>query len=132
MRYLLDTDIVSDMVRNPKGPAAKHLARVGTQSICISIIVASELRYGAFRKGAAKLTRTIEEFLERVVIEPFDHPADRLYAEIRARMEEAGTPIGQNDTLIAAHSLALDCILVTNNMREFSRISDLKLENWLR
>jgi tRNA(fMet)-specific endonuclease VapC len=132
MRYLLDTDIVSQVVREPRGSVAKQMARVGTQNVCVSIIVAAELRYGAFRKNIAKLTQTIEHLLERLVIEPFDNPADRYYAEIRSRLEQAGTPIGQNDTLIAAHALALDCTLVTDNEREFSRIKTLRVENWLK
>lgn len=132
MRYLLDTDIVSAMLRDPRGPAAKQIARVGVSNIRTSIIVAAELRYGALRKNAAVLTRKIEEFLARVAIEPFNHPADRFYAEIRTELEQAGIPIGRNDTLIAAHALALDCTLITNNEREFSRVQGLKIENWLR
>lgn len=132
MRYLLDTDIVSHIVREPKGSVAKQMARVGTQNICVSIIVAAELRYGAFRKDTAKLRLTIEELLERLVIEPFADPADRYYAEIRSRLERAGRPIGRNDTLIAAHALALDCTLVTNNEREFARVKPLRVENWLK
>ena len=133
MRYLLDIDLASHMVREPKGAAAKRMARVGTQNVCVSILVAAELRYDALRKDIAKLRQTIEELLKRIVIEPFGNPADRYYAEIRSRLEQTGTtPIGQNDTLIAAHALALDCTLVTNNEREFSRIEALRVENWLK
>jgi tRNA(fMet)-specific endonuclease VapC len=132
MHYLLDTNIVSDMIRNPRGSAAKRFARIGANDVGISIIVAAELRYGALRRGGAKLGGTIEGLLERVAIVPFDDPADRCYAQIRVQLENAGTPIGRNDTLIAAHALALGCTLVTDNEREFSRVQSLQIENWLR
>jgi tRNA(fMet)-specific endonuclease VapC len=132
MRYLLDTNIVSDMIRNPRGSVARQFARIGANEIGISIIVAAELRYGALRRDATKLGRTIEGLLQRIAIVPFDDPADRCYAQIRVQLENAGTPIGRNDTLIAAHALALGCTLVTDNEREFSRVEALQIENWLR
>lgn len=131
-RYLLDTNIVSDMLRRPEGPAAKRFSRVGQHNIGISIIVAGELRYGALRRGTAELVRMVSEALERLSILPFEDPADVYYAEVRAGLEKAGTPIGRNDTLIAAHALALGCTLVTDNEREFARVKSLKVENWLR
>jgi tRNA(fMet)-specific endonuclease VapC len=132
MRYLLDTNIVSDMIRRPDGPVAKQFARIGQHDIGVSIIVAAELRYGALRRGTVRLVRSIEELLDRLSIMPFEDPADRYYGEIRAQLEQTGTPIGRNDTLIAAHALALSCTLVTDNEREFSRVKSLKVENWLR
>jgi tRNA(fMet)-specific endonuclease VapC len=130
MRYLLDTNVVSDMVRSPAGSATKQLARVGQSQIGISIIVASELRYGLLRLSSFERARRTHDLLGRLSVIPFDTPADMYYAEIRATLEMAGTPIGRNDTLIAAHALALDCTLVTNNEREFRRVPGLAVENW--
>ena len=132
MVYLLDTNIVSDMMRDPDGKAARQFAHTGQREIAISIIVAAELRYGVLRSGAIGLRRAAEGLLKRITVVPFDEPADKFYAEIRLQLERAGTPIGSNDTLIAAHALALDCTLVSGNEREFRRVKGLKVENWLR
>ena len=132
MLYLLDTNVVSDMVRYPSGSTAKQFARVGQHNTCISIIVAAELRFGVLRQGSAALVRKLTELVDRLTLMPFEAPADRYYAEIRTHLEEAGTPISANDMLIAAHALALGCTLVTDNEREFSRVPSLMTENWLR
>ena len=90
------------------------------------------MRFGAVKRKSLALSRAIEDFIARTVVLPFEPPADEVYANIRADLENVGTPIGGNDMLIAAHALALDATLVTDNVREFSRIEGLKLENWLR
>jgi tRNA(fMet)-specific endonuclease VapC len=131
VRYLLDTNILSDLIRNPGGRAARRLAVVGEPAVGTSIVVASELRYGAARKGSPQLSARVESVLESLDILPLDQPADHSYAEIRLHLDRLGTPIGPNDLLIAAHALALDLILVTDNVAEFSRIPRLSLENWL-
>jgi|SRR5690348_6166373 tRNA(fMet)-specific endonuclease VapC len=132
MRYLLDTNIVSDLVRNPRGPVTQHIRRTGETQVCTSIIVAAELRYGAAKRGSARLTAQLEALLAALDVLPFETPADVVCGRIRARLEESGRPIGGNDLLIAAQAIALDCILVTNNEREFSRVAELRRENWLR
>ena len=129
---MLDTNILSDLVRNPQGRVAARIAEIGESGICTSIIVAAELRFGAAKRGSARLTRQLEHILSAVDVQPFEAPADTIYAELRARLEAAGEPIGANDMLIAAHSLATDCILVTDNEREFIKVLGLKIENWLR
>lgn len=131
MRYMLDTNMMSDLIRNPSGKVAGHVRRVGEDAICTSIVVAAELRYGAAKKASAKLTRRVEDLLSDVAVLPFDLPADAEYGRIRAELEAAGHPIGGNDLLIAAHARALDSILVTANMREFQRVRGLSVENWL-
>jgi tRNA(fMet)-specific endonuclease VapC len=131
-RYLLDTNIVSDLVLNPQGRAAKHVRKVGETKICTSIIVASELRYGAAKRGSAKLSQQLNRVLGVLDVVPLESPADEIYGSIRAKLEKAGKPIGGNDLLIAAQAIALDCTLVTDNEREFSRIDGLDRENWLR
>jgi tRNA(fMet)-specific endonuclease VapC len=132
MRYLLDTNMVSDLVRNPQGKVAGHILRVGETKVCTSIIVAAELRYGAEKKQSARLSVQLEAVLGALEIVPLEKPADVSYGTIRAQLERAGKPIGGNDLLIAAQALTLGYTVVTNNEKEFSRVKQLNLENWLR
>ena len=131
MRYLLDTNVVSDLLRHPQGVVARSIARAGENRVCTSLIVAAELRYGAARKGSAALTAQLEAILGALEVEPLETPVDEHYGRIRSTLESLGTPIGANDLLIAAHALALDCTLVTANAAEFSRVPGLRCENWL-
>ena len=132
MRYLLDTNVVSDLVRNPQGRVAERIRKVGEARVCTSIIVAAELRYGATKKGSARLAAQLEAVLGAIDVLPFEAPADAAYGRIRARLEQAGTPIGGNDLLIAAHAVALGYTVVTDNEAEFARVEGLSRENWLR
>ncbi len=132
MRYLLDTNIVSDLVRNPHGPIAQQIRKVGEAEVCTSIIVAAELRYGIAKKGSPRLAAQLEAVLSALEVLPFDAPADRTYGLLRARLEQSGKLIGANDLLIAAHAIALGRVLVTDNEREFARVDGLSCENWLR
>jgi len=131
MRYLLDTNIVSDLVRNPQGRVAERIRDLGEAQICTSIIVTAELRYGATKKGSRRLTKQLETVLAVLEVLPLEVPADAHYGSVRTRLEQDGKPIGANDLLIAAQALALGYTLVTNNEREFCRIPGLRLENWL-
>jgi tRNA(fMet)-specific endonuclease VapC len=132
VRFLLDTNVVSDLVRNPGGRATNHIARVGEEHVGTSIIVAAELRYGAARKGSPRLTAQLEKILGLLDVAPFEAPADAFYGALRAWLEKDGRVIGANDLLIAAQALALGCAIVTDNEHEFSRVDGLRLENWLR
>jgi tRNA(fMet)-specific endonuclease VapC len=127
---MLDTNIVSEMIRNPAGPAAQR-ARAMAESVCVSVIVAAELRYGCARKASPQLRHRVEAFLAAVPVLPFDVPADSAYGDIRAALEAAGRPIGSNDLLIAAHASALAATMVTANTGEFRRVPGLNVENWL-
>lgn len=131
-RYLLDTNIVSDLVRNPQGRVTEHIRRVGDIQVCTSIIVAAELRYGATKKGSLRLTVQLEAVLKAIEILPFEAPADSTYGSLRADLERAGRLIGGNDLLIAAQVVTLGYTIVTDNEREFRRIGKLSCENWLR
>ncbi len=131
-RFLLDTNIVSDIVRHPRGRVADRIAEVGERHVCTSIIVAAELRYGAARKGSSRLSAQLETVLGVVDVVALGSPVDSVYGEIRAQLERDGRSIGANDLLIAAHALALGHTIVTDNEREFSRIDNLRVENWLR
>ena len=130
-RYMLDTNIVSDLIRHPDGKAARHIAAIGDHGLAVSIITACELRFGAVKRGSARLRERVEAILQRLTVLPFDVPADDNYADIRATLERAGTPIGPNDLLIAAHAAAAGVPLVTANIDEFSRIPNLVVEDWL-
>ena len=132
MRYLLDTNVVSDLVRNPQGKVAQRIRKVGEGEVCTSIIVAAELRYGAAKKGSPRLSSQLEIVLGVLEVSPFETPADSAYGLLRTRLEQAGTPIGANDLLIAAQALALGYTFVTDNEKEFARVDDLLRENWLR
>ena len=132
MRYLLDTNIVSDLVRNPQGLVMQRIRQVGEAQVCTSVIVAAELRYGAAKKGSPRLTEQLEAVLGTLEVLPFETPADEIYGLLRARLEQAGQSIGGNDLLIAAQTVTLGYTLVTGNEREFARIDDLSCENWLR
>ena len=132
MRFLLDTNILSDLVRHPHGRIADRVKSVGEQQVCTSIIVAAELRYGAAKKGSLRLTRQLEAVLSALDVLALESPTDAAYGDLRARLEKAGKSIGANDLLIAAHALALGHTVVTDNECEFSRIDSLQVENWLR
>jgi tRNA(fMet)-specific endonuclease VapC len=132
MRFLLDTNIVSNLIRDPQGRIAKQIQDVGEPNICTSIVVAAELRYGAAKKASPRLTAQVEAVLRAIDIQPFDSPADEIYASIRTQLELGGTPIGSNDLIIAAQTVMLDLTLVTDNEQEFSRVTGLRVENWLR
>ncbi|MFP5469328.1 MAG: type II toxin-antitoxin system VapC family toxin [Alphaproteobacteria bacterium] len=132
MRYLLDTNILSDLIRNPRGRVAQRIATLGEASVCSSIIVAAELRFGAAKAGSLRLSAQVEAVLDAMEILPFETPADAIYNQIRTRLEQSGQVIGGNDLLIAAQTLALGYTIITDNMREFARVVDLPSENWLR
>lgn len=131
-RYLLDTNAVSDLVRNPAGEITRRIAGIGSGQVCTSIVVAAELRFGAIKRGSQRLLNQLEIVLAPLDVLPLEAPADRIYGELRTELERTGRLIGANDMLIAAHVLTLGCTLVTANEREFSRVPGLKIENWLR
>ena len=131
-RYLLDTNIVSDLVRHPHGRVAQRIRSVGEAHICTSIIIAAELRYGAAKKSSPKLTAQLAAILGAFEVVPFEAPADLTYGQIRARLEQMGMPIGGKDLLIAAQAVTMGLTLVTDNEKEFGRIEGLARENWLR
>jgi tRNA(fMet)-specific endonuclease VapC len=130
-RYLLDTNILSDLIRQPQGAIARRIARMGEACVCTSIIVGCELRYGAVRSGSARLVRQVEAVLGAMDVLPFEPDADRHYATIRHALEGKGMAIGANDLLIAAHARAIEAVCVTANASEFRRVPGLRVENWL-
>jgi len=130
--YLLDTNIVSELIKSPQGVVVERMLASGLENYCCtSIIVACELRYGAAKKQSAKLSFNVEQVLNSLPIVSLEEPVDEFYARIRVNLESRGLPIGQHDLLIAAHALSLGLTVVTANEREFSRVENLTVENWL-
>ena len=132
MTYLLDANAVSVLVRNPQGKVAERLAEVGERNVMTSVVVRAEIEFGVRKKGSVELARKVGNIMRRLYVAPLAPPADDYYAAVRLDLERKGQLIGPNDLFIAAHALALDATLVTDNEREFSRVSGLKVENWLR
>ena len=130
--YLLDTSVLSHLIRLPQGPVAERISRVGEVNVLTSVIVACELRYGAAKRGSKRLSKQVEAVLSAMTIRPLESDVERVYASIRLALERRGTPIGAHDMLIAAHARALGAVCVTDNVAEFRRVPALKVENWVR
>lgn len=131
-RYLLDTNTVSFIFKGNFPAVRRRVAEVPFTQLAISTITEGELRFGiARRPGATRLHAVIEDFLLRVSILPWDSEATRHYGALRASLERSGQPMGNLDTMIAAHALAIGATLVTND-RAFSRIKNLKVEDWTK
>lgn len=135
MRYLFDTDILSELLRRaPRSQLIRQLASVPVGDQATSSITVGELIYGARRlgpRGDVLLNRIERTLLENLPLLPFDAAAARVYGELRASLERDGRPIGDADTRIAAIALARDLIVLTGNVRHFARIDGLRVENWL-
>ena len=128
---LLDTNICIHII-NTKPPAVLarfQQYRLGDIGLCS--VVAAELAFGVAKSGSARNRQAFEMFLAPLTILPFDTLAVWAYGELRAEMERRGTPIGSLDTMIAAHALSQQAMLVTNNTREFSKVPGLQLDNWV-
>ena len=128
---MLDTNIISSLIREPCGKVRSRIAHVGADQICMSVITAAELHYGVARKGSAELRKRVAKALTLVPVLPLPLGAGPHYGTMRAELERRGKPVGANDYWIAAHALAEDAVLVSNNLREFERVTGLHLENWL-
>jgi len=131
-RFLLDTNILSDLVRHPHGIIALRIHEHGEQSVFTSIIVACELRFGAAKLNSPRLSAQVEAILSAIEVQALDVPVDVHYARLRLHLEQIGQPIGPNDMLIAAHALTENSTLVTANTREFMRVPDLATVDWLK
>jgi tRNA(fMet)-specific endonuclease VapC len=132
MRYLLDTNICIYIAKQKPPSVLARFQRLKPGDLGMSIITHLELVYGAWKSQHREANvRRIQE-LERIIpVLPLDTKVSEYYGQVRAQLENRGSPIGAYDLLIAAHALALGLTLVTNNTREFSRISQLAMENWV-
>jgi len=127
---LLDTNTCIYIINNRPPEVLERFRSYKAGEVGISSIAASELAYGVAKSGSMKNRKALDMFLAPLQILPFDSECLWFYAEIRASLEKNGLSIGPMDTLIAAQALSIDGTLVTNNLKEFSRVPKLKLENW--
>lgn len=134
-RYLLDTNIISHLMRDAAGPAMQRvralLTSAGSAALCTSVVVQCELLFGLQRSSSQRLHARYAEAMTLLEVLPLDESVPPHYADLRTRLERAGTPISGNDCLIAAHALALGATLVTDD-RALLRIPGLAVENWLQ
>ncbi len=130
LAWMLDTNTLSDLIKNPRGSVARRLSGLDPDSLCTSIVVACELRFGAQRKASPLLTSKVDDLLSALPVLALDGEVDRHYADIRLALERAGTPIGSHDLFIAAHARSLGLVVVTHNLREFQRVPGLRVEDW--
>lgn len=131
-RWLLDTNVLSQVIRQPHAPMAQKLSSLSEQhpdALITSVVVQCELMFGAQRVGSDRLATRIVELAQLIPVMPLEAEVVPEYAKLRTLLERAGTPIGPNDTLIAAHAMALGCTLVTADA-EFDRVPGLRVENW--
>jgi len=130
---MLDTNICIAIIRGQPAAVLRRLRSRAVGQVGISSITLAELEFGAARSSRASQARqALAEFLLPLEVAPFDESAARAYGGVRETLEKKGRPIGPLDTLIAAHALGLDAVLVTNNTREFARVPGLALEDWTR
>lgn len=132
LRYLLDTNIVSHAMHEPNGPVGSRITIAGIDNVAISVVTLGELLFGYARKPTPRLKQRLDGFLARSIVLPADTNVAVSYGEVRSTLQQRGQMIGANDLWIAAHALALNVTLVTDNMDEFARVDGLRVENWLR
>ena len=130
MRRTLDTNICSYILRKHPASMIERFAGLDRSALWLSAIVAAELRFGAAKLGVPRLQAAVEAWLAGFDLKPWPVEATLQYASMRLQLERAGTPIGGMDLMIAAHALAEDSVLITNNAREFHRVPGLAVEEW--
>jgi tRNA(fMet)-specific endonuclease VapC len=132
LRYLLDTNICIYIAKQRPPGVARRFATLAVGSVGMSLITWGELRYGAQKsQQRAQALATLDSLQALIPVIAMSDAVGESYGAIRAHLERAGTPIGNNDLWIAAHALSLKVTLVSNNMREFERVPKLKLDNWV-
>ena len=130
MRFMLDTNICIYAIKHRPQAVVAALRQNASAGLGVSAITVAELEFGVAKSGSVRNAAALQQFLEPLSIADFDRVAARTYGRVRAHLEAAGTPIGPLDTQIAAHALALDVTLVSNNLSEFARVPGLRLVNW--
>src|SRR3990172_3695005 len=129
--YLLDTNTCVYVIRRRPEAAFRRLDEAAADEVALSVITAFELEVGALRAQGRRYSDAVRSFLGEFSILPLDNSAREVYGRLRTGLERRGEVIGAHDMLIAAHALALDATLVTNNEKEFKRIKGLRIENWV-
>lgn len=129
--YLLDTNIISDIARNPDGAAANRFAQTPADELCTSIVVSAEVLFGLARGAGHRMRDAMHAVLDSLPILSLEPPVDEIYANVRATMAEQGKAITPNDMFIAAHALALQATMVTAD-QGFRLVPGLQVENWMK
>ena len=133
MKYMLDTNICIEIIRKKPAKIFERLKKIDPSDVCVSSVTYSELVYGVEKSQEVERNRLALSLLfSHIYISDYDVSAANDYGMIRAELEKKGTPIGPLDSMIAAHARSLGCVIVTNNEKEFSRVSGLKVENWVK
>jgi tRNA(fMet)-specific endonuclease VapC len=131
MKYMLDTNVCVQMIRHKPPDLLRRLTQLPISEVGISSIAVAELQFGVHRsRQPIQNQHALQQFLIPFIILDFDYESALAYGPIRAHLEARGTPIGSLDTLIAAHALSQNLVLVTNNTREFARVPELAVEDW--
>ena len=133
MKFMLDTNTCVDLIRKRDDRVLRRMLRLKPDGLCVSSVTLSELEYGAAKSADPGRNRlALAEFMTPLSVLPYDDAVAPVYGQVRANLERAGTPIGPLDTMIAAHALSLGLMVVTDNEREFRRVSGLKIQNWTK
>lgn len=128
---MLDTDTVSYLIRGKSAVLDARVAGTAPKRLCISAVTRGELLYGVqLKPGAHRLAQLVDQVLGRLSCLPWDNAAALHFAEVAAELHRRGVPIGSMDAMIAGHAKVVGAVLVTNNMRHFSRVPGLVVENW--
>ncbi|WP_028581313.1 type II toxin-antitoxin system tRNA(fMet)-specific endonuclease VapC [Desulfogranum japonicum] len=133
IRYMLDTDICSYIIRERPLQVLEHFRQVEMEQLCISVVTYAELVYGVEHSSSKKVNRAvIDDFVRHLTIIPWTKESAEHYGKIRAYLQTKGEVIGSMDMMIAAHARSQNMILVTNNDKHFQRVPKLQVENWVR
>lgn len=130
--YLLDTNTVAFHIRQSSPQLVRRMRRIQAAKLALSVVTEMEIRYGLVRNPGLRIAPLVESFLDGITILPLTSAVARAYAETRAILDRAGTPIGPMDLMIGSHALALGATLITSNLGEFRRIPRLRCEDWTR
>ena len=133
MGFMLDTNTCVELIRERDDRILRRMRRRRPDELCVSSVTLSELEYGAAKSADPQRNRlALAKFMTPLTVVPYDDAVAPVYGRVRAELEKAGTPIGPLDTMIAAHALALGLTVVTDNEREFCRVSGLTVQNWAK
>jgi tRNA(fMet)-specific endonuclease VapC len=130
MMYMFDTDMISYLIKGSSAALKDRVLKHKPGELTVSALVCAELLYGAKKKGTQAIEKKVTNFLDRIQKVDFDLRAASSYAAVRTELEKTGMPLDTMDLLIAASALATGAVLVTHNVKHFSRIKGLKVEDW--
>jgi len=132
MQFMLDTNICIYIIKHRPASVLERFRQYDLNQFCLSMVSYAEFHFGALKSQHTEHNlQQLQRLTSQIKILPWAHEAAHQYGDIRRHLEQYGTKIGSNDTMIAGHALSLGCVLVTNNVREFERVPELKVESWV-